>query len=73
MTDYEIYEGITAQGRKKTYLVFEKGSLDIDIAKHYFRCSFLHLKIVDGYVLNDELYLDYRPRGSKLVRVAYYV
>lgn len=71
--DYEVFEGLTSQNRKKTYLVFEKRHLNIDQAKRYFRCSFLHLKIVDGYVLNDELYIDYRPARSKLVSVVYYV
>ncbi len=83
MADYEIYEGITEQGRKKTYLVFtffEYGYLihikALSLAKRYFRASEKHIKIVLGYVIKDELYLDNpkkRPRGSKLVRVAYYI
>ena len=68
--DYEIY--YKTEGKKKTYLVFEKKMLNIDQAKKFFRCSFLHLKIVDGYILNDELYLDYRPRKSRRVCVVYY-
>ena len=83
MADYEIYEGITEQGRKKTYLVFssfEYGYLvhskALALAKRYFRASEKHIKIVYGYVVKDELYLlnpKKRPRNSKLVRVAYYV
>lgn len=74
MAKFEIYEGLTAQKRKKTYLVFKNNQLDIDQAKRFFRCSFLHLKIVDGYVLDDELYLDDpKKAGAKAVAVAYYV
>ena len=74
MAKFEIYEGLTSQNRKKTYLVFKNNQLDIDQAKRFFRCSFLHLKIVDGYVLDDELYLDdSKKAGAKAVAVAYYV
>ena len=73
MADYEVYIGYTEkQHREKKYLVFEKRMLNIDQAKRFFRCSFLHLKIVDGYVLNDELYLDHRPARSRRVCVVYY-
>lgn len=77
--DYEVYEGLTAQGRKKTYLVFscfDYPEKAIYQAKRYFRSSESHIKITLGYVVKDELYLlnpRKRPRNSKLVRVAYYV
>lgn len=72
--NYEVYIGLTKQNRKKTYLVFPKGKLAISQAKRYFRCSFTHLKIVEGYVWKDELYLDCKPHSrSKFVTVVYYV
>ena len=72
MANFEIYKSI--EGRQKTYLIFKKGSLDIPKAKKYFRCSFLHLKIVEGWIHNELLYLK-RPhkKGVVGVWVAYYV
>ena len=81
MEDYEIYEGITKQGRKKTYLVFNFYLSNLepvrDQAKRYFRASKKHIKLEVGYVINDELYLkkvrEPFPPKSTLVRVAYYI
>jgi hypothetical protein len=45
-----------------------------EAAKKFFRCSEAHLEVVNGYVLNDELYLeDPHKRGTKLKCVAFYV
>lgn len=75
--DYEVYEGLTAQNRKKTYLVFSCFGFNpekaIYQAKRYFRSSESHIKITLGYVVKDELYLDKPKQNSRLVRVAYYV
>ena len=73
--DFEIYEGRTEkQNRKKKYLFFKKENLNIPQAKKYFRCSFLHLKIADGWVLNDDLYLeDPEKAKAKKGTVIYYV
>ena len=75
---FEIYEGRTEkQNRKKTYLVDEPWTSYIcmcEAAKKFFRCSEAHLEVVNGYVLNDELYLeDPHKRGAKLKCVAFYV
>lgn len=75
---FEIYEGRTEkQNRKKTYLVDEPWTSYIDMreaAKKFFRCSEAHLEIVNGWVLNDELYLeDPHKRGAKIKIVAFYV
>lgn len=77
MIDFEVFIGRTEQNRKKTYLVAEPGTTYIrmcEAAKKFFRCSEAHLEIVNGYVLNDELYLeDPHKRGAKLKCVAFYV
>ena len=75
---FEVYEGRTEkQNRKKTYLVDEVGISYNDMleaAKKFFRCSEAHIKIVFGYVLNDELYLDDpKLKGTKMKAVAFYV
>lgn len=75
---FEIYEGRTEkQNRKKTYLVDEPWTSYIDMceaAKKFFRCSEAHLEIVNGWVLNDELYLEApHKRGAKIKIVAFYV
>lgn len=74
--DYEVYEGLTSQNRKKTYLVFSLCGFNhkkaLGQAKRYFRSSEKHIKFVPGYVIKDELYLG-NTRNAKLVRVAYYV
>ena len=77
--EYEIY--YKTEGRKKTYLVFDwkyrsdaKYFIGIkNIARKYFKSSIDRIEVVPGYVLSDELYLDYRPVDSKQVAVAYYV
>lgn len=74
---YEVYIGLTERNRKKTYLVYEPWTSYIDMceaAKKFFRCSEAHLEIVNGWVLNDELYLeDPHKRGAKIKAVAFYV
>ena len=72
--NYDVYFGKTAQNRTKTYLVFENGKVNFNQAKKYFRCSLRHLKIVPGFVLNDELFFE-RPhtKGTKTVAVVFYV
>ncbi len=74
---YEIYIGRTERNRKKTYLVDEPWTSYIDMyeaARKFFKCSPAHLEITNGYVLNDELYLeDPHKRGAKIKCVAFYV
>ena len=79
--NFEIYEGRTEkQNRLKRYLVFpytEKQDTRwlIDTKKaasRFFKVSFGHICVGVGYVLKDELYIDYMPRGSKRVMIAYY-
>ena len=77
MIDFEVFIGRTEQNRKKTYLVAEPWTSYIcmcDAAKKFFRCSEAHIEIANGYVHNDELYLeDPHKRGAKLKCVAFYV
>ena len=81
MLDFEVYEGRTEkQNRLKRYLVFsytEKQDTRWLIntkktASRFFKVRFGHICVGVGYVLKDELYIDYMPRGSKRVVIAYY-
>ena len=73
---FEIYKSFAK--KPKTYIVAtrpnEKYENIMPYAKKFFRCSEAHLEIVNGYVLNDELYLeDPHKRGAKMKCVAFYV
>ena len=79
---YEVYEGMTSQNRKKTYLVFKYVPSYVQLcdvrlaAKKYFKCSEEHIVVTFGYVKKGELFLipsNRKPENIKLVRVAYYV
>lgn len=74
---YEIYEGISQNGHKKTYLVFiSKCLAAAEIAKtarKYFKCAAQNIKIKQGWILNDELYFEQPSKKAKIVLVAYWV
>lgn len=75
---FEIYEGRTKyQNRKKTYLVDEPWTsyiVMVEAARKFFKCSVVHLEITNGWVLNDELYLENpHKRGAKIKTVAFYI
>ena len=75
MIDFEVFIGRTEQNRKKTYLVAEPGTTYIrmcEAAKKFFRCSEAHIEVVDGWILNDELYLDDPGRKAKKRAIAFY-
>lgn len=76
---FEIYEGRTEkQNRKKTYIVATEPNMDywqmIPYAKKFFRCSEAHIEIINGWILNDELFLDDpHKKGAKKRIIAFYV
>ena len=74
---YEIYEGISPNGHKKTYLVFiSKCLAAAEIAKaarKYFKCAAQNIKIKQGWIWNDELYFEQPSKKAKIVLVAYWV
>ena len=56
---FEIYE--RTEGRKKTYIVY-RGDYVLELrnyAKRYFKSSADKIILKAGWVLNDELYLEY--------------
>jgi hypothetical protein len=69
--DFEIYE--STEGKKKRFFVVPMGKyLSDDIvrcAKRFFKVSADKLALDNGYVINDELWIDERPKGSKPVFV----
>lgn len=67
---FEVY--VSLKG-KKHYLVFDRKTLYMDCveaATRHFRCGEKNLEVEQGWVLNDELYLeDPHVKGSKRVVV----
>lgn len=67
---FEVY--VSLKG-KKHYLVFDGKTLYMDCVKaatRYFRCGEKSLEFCEGWVLNDELYLDDpHVKGSKRIAV----
>jgi len=67
---FEVY--VSLKG-KKHYLVFDGKTVYTDCVKastRYFRCGEKNLEVEEGWVLNDELYLDNpHVKGSKRVAV----
>lgn len=71
--DFEIYE--STEGKKRRFFVVPVGKYQTDdiarYAKKFFKVSANKLAFDMGYVINDELWLDERPEGSKPVLVLY--
>ena len=69
--DFEIYE--STEGKKRRFFVVPMGKYLSDeivrYAKRVFKVSADKLTLDTGYVINDELWLDERPKGSKPVFV----
>lgn len=72
--DFTVYKSI--KGRKH-YLVFPRDSGEWAVvyekltkaAGRYFRCGEKNLEIENGWILNDELYLEDPGEGAKVVDV----
>lgn len=71
--DFEIFE--STEGKKRRFFVVPIGKyLSDDIvryAKRFFKVSADKLALDTGFVINDELWLDERPEGSKTVFVVF--
>lgn len=71
--DYEVFVGITEQGRKKSYIVAKTREMALKYAKKVLRVSETHISIQVGWVVDDRLYLrNPRIKRQKVVIVATY-
>lgn len=71
---FEIYKSFAK--KPKTYIVAtrpnEKYENIMPYAKKFFRCSEAHIEVVDGWILNGELYLEDPGRKAKKRTIAFY-
>lgn len=73
--DFEVYEGLTSQNRKKKYLVADWSACRIWLinnAKRFFHVSQDKIICLRGWIYKQELYLeDPHKKGAKHCWVAY--
>ena len=72
---FEIYKSFAK--KPKTYIVAtrpnEKYEDIMSYAKKFFRCSEAHIEVIDGWIQDDELYLECPGRKAKKRAIAFYV